>query len=79
MQPLVLFSKGKGNSATSLYKPLCILYTARKRLEEMLKFRLNGYVEDVPDLSSRQYGFTRSHSTISGVWKVVNTLIAANE
>lgn len=71
-QRLVLISKGKVDpDSPSAYRPLCMLDTAGKLLERMLKPRLSAAVERAGDLSERQHGFRKGHSTIGAVEEVV--------
>ena len=50
IQKLVLISKGKGNSCSpSAYRPICMLNTAGKLLERMLKPRLTSAIENAGD------------------------------
>lgn len=67
-QLLVLISKGKGNPGTpSAYRPLCMLDTAGKLYEILLKPRLNEAISRRGGLSERQYGFRPKRSTIGAV------------
>lgn len=73
-QRLVLISKGKGDSSSpSAYRPLCMLSTAGKLLERLIKPRLTEAVKRAGDLSHRQYGFRKGRSTIDGVQEVIKT------
>ena len=70
---LVLISKGKGPAdSPSAYRPLCMLDTAGKLLEKLLKPRLQAAIAAAGDLAPRQYGFRRGKSTIDAVQKVGN-------
>jgi hypothetical protein len=74
VQRLVLISKGKGDPETpSAYRPLCMLDTAGKLLERLLKPRLTQAVQAAGGLSNRQYGFRPGRSTICAVNEVVRT------
>ena len=57
---LVLISKGKGPADNpSAYHPLCLLDTAGKLLEKLLKLRQQAAIIAAGDLAPRQYGFRR--------------------
>lgn len=71
-QQLVLISKGKGNpESPSAYRPLCMLDTAGKLLEMLLKPRIQKAVEDAGGLSQRQHGFRPGKSTIGAIEDVI--------
>ncbi|GHJ61437.1 hypothetical protein NOK12_39550 [Nocardioides sp. OK12] len=54
---LVLISKGKGSvGAASSYRPICMLDTAGKLLEKLIRPRLRAAVKAAGDLAGRQYG-----------------------
>lgn len=77
-QRLVLISKGKGDPATpSAYRPLCMLDTAGKLLERMLKPRLTAAINNAGGLSPRQHGFISGRSTIGAIEEVVKSVDAA--
>ena len=68
---LVLISKGKGDpDVPSSYRPLCMLDTAGKLFEKLIRARLNSAVEAAGDLSPRQYGFRKGRSTIDAIGEV---------
>ena len=70
---LVLISKGKGPAeSTSAYRPLCMLDTAGKLLEKLLKPRLKAAIIAAGDLAPQQYSFRRGKSTIDAVEEMVN-------
>lgn len=80
VQRLVLISKGKGDPETpSAYRPLCMLDTAGKLFERLLKPRLTQAVEVAGGLSDRQYGFRAGRSTIGAVGEVIRTFEAAQQ
>ncbi|KAK9693271.1 Reverse transcriptase (RNA-dependent DNA polymerase) [Popillia japonica] len=65
---LVLIKKKTGEpDDPSSYRPLCMLDTAGKILEKLLKARLRTAVETAGDLSPRQYGFRKGRSTIDAL------------
>ena len=69
---LVLISKGKGPAdAPSSYRPLCMLDTAGKLLEKLVRPRLQAAIRAAGDLSERQYGFRTGRSTIDAIQEVV--------
>ena len=71
---LVLISKGKGDAnSPASYRPLCMLDTAGKVLEKLIKPRLLQAIKDSGDLSDRQYGFRKGRSTVDAI----NTLVAS--
>lgn len=79
-QRLVLISKGKGDPASpSAYRPLCMLDTAGKLLERLLKPRLTQAVEAGGGLSDHQFGFRAGRSTIGAVREVVRAFETAQQ
>lgn len=77
-QQLVLISKGKGDpDSPSAYRPLCLLDTAGKLFERLLKPRLIEAVDAAGGLSERQHGFRPRRSTIGAIGDVVNIVEAA--
>jgi hypothetical protein len=55
---LVLVSKGKGGvDEPSSYQLLCMLDTAGKVLEKLIRRRLTGGIKEQGDLSPKQFGF----------------------
>lgn len=67
-QRLVLLDKGKGPPITSSsYRPLCMLDTAGKLLEKLIKTRLSTAVEKAGGLSDNQHGFRKHRSTITAL------------
>lgn len=72
---LVLVSKGKGDpDSPSAYRPLCMLDTAGKLLERLIKHRLKEAVHAAGDLSPRQYGFRSGRSTVDAVLEVADAV-----
>lgn len=72
MARLVLIDKGKGGELTaSSYRPLCMLDTAGKLFEKLLKPRLGDAIRRAGDLSDRQFGFRQGRSTIDAIQVVV--------
>lgn len=71
-QRLVLISKGKGDpDSPSAYRPLCMLDTAGKLLEMLLKPRIHAALENAGGLSTRQHGFRPGRSTIGAIEDVI--------
>ena len=67
-QRLALISKGKGDPLlASSYRPLCMLDTAGKVMEKLLKPRLHEAINKVGGLSKNQHGFRQAHPCISAV------------
>jgi hypothetical protein len=72
---LVLVKKGKGDpKLPSSYRPLCMLDTAGKLLEKLIRERLTAAIRSAGDLSPRQYGFRRGLSTIDAVQEVTEAV-----
>lgn len=79
-QKLVLISKGKGDpSSPSSFRPLCMLNTAGKLFERLLKPRIEQAIRLKGGLSKRQYGFRPGKSTIGAIKDVVDVVLAAQE
>lgn len=77
-QQLVLISKGKGDmTLPSSYRPLCMLDTAGKLLERMIKPRLQEAISNSGGLSDRQHGFRPSRSTIGALKDVMDAVESA--
>lgn len=75
IQQLVLIGKGKGDpESASSYRPLCMLDTAGKLLEKLIKPRLIQAVTESGGLSDRQYGFRRGKSTVDAVVDVLKSV-----
>ncbi|XP_073847500.1 uncharacterized protein [Musca autumnalis] len=72
---LVLLSKGKSESTEpSAYRPLCMLDTAGKLLQRLIKPRLNEAIQTVGGLSRRLYGFRPGKSTVGALKDVIDTV-----
>ena len=75
---LVLIGKGKGDpDLPSSYRPLCMLDTAGKVLEKLIRSRLNSAVVAAGDLSARQYGFRKGRSTVDAIEEVKRAMARA--
>lgn len=78
IQKLVLISKGKGDpDQPSSYRPLCMLDTAGKVFEKLIKPRLVGAIEEAGGLSKRQYGFRPGRSTLGALDEVMESVHTA--
>ncbi|KAH8380864.1 hypothetical protein KR093_006014, partial [Drosophila rubida] len=72
---LMLIDKGEGDPATpSAYRPLCMLDTAGKLLERLLKPRLSTAIERAGGLSNRQHGFRPGRSTAGALQCVIEAV-----
>lgn len=79
-QRLTLISKGKGDpESPAAYRPLCMLDTAGKLYERLLKPRLKTAVETGGGLSDRQHGFRPGRSTLGAIQDVVSTVERAQK
>lgn len=74
-QYLVLINKGKGEvTSPSSYRPLCLLDTAGKLYEKLLKPRIMEAINNSGGLSPRQHGFRPQRSTIGALRDVVQVV-----
>lgn len=72
---LVLINKGKGEQRlASSYRPLCMLDTAGKLLEKLLKTRLEAAIRVAGGLADTQFGFRRGKSTIDAIQTVTEAV-----
>ncbi|KAH8375738.1 hypothetical protein KR093_008377, partial [Drosophila rubida] len=79
-QHLMLIDKGKGDPATpSAYRPLCMLDTAGKLLERLLKPRLSTAIEKAGGLSNRQHGFRPDDCNLVGFADDIAAIIKARD
>ena len=72
-QRLVLLRKGKkplGNASS--YRPICLLDTMGKLLEEMIQQRLQGHMIHENGLSEKQFGLRKGRSTVDAIQAVVD-------
>lgn len=78
---LVLLNKGKGGhpDEPSSYRPLCMLDTAGKLMEKLIKPRLQQAIRDRGDLSARQFGFREGRSTINAIAEVIEAVRVAEQ
>ena len=66
---------GKGYKAledTSYYRPICLLDTMGKLLQEMILERLQGHIVGENGLSENQFGFRKGRSTVDAIQAVVD-------
>ena len=72
-QSLVLLRKGnKPLEDASSYRPICLLDTMGKHLEEMILQRLQGQMVGENGLSENQFGFRKGRSTVDATQAVVD-------
>ncbi|GJQ74571.1 hypothetical protein Trydic_g21432 [Trypoxylus dichotomus] len=77
---LVLITKKQGDpDDPSTYRPLCMLDTAGKVLERLIRTRLQAVMEDAGGLSPRQYGFRRGRSTADALREVCDAVTRAED
>ena len=65
----------KGNKPledASSYRPICLLDTMGKLLEEMILQRLQGDMVSEKGLSDNQFGFRKRRSTVNAIKAVVD-------
>ena len=70
-----LFLLRKGNRPlgdASSYRPICLLDTMGKLLEEMILQRLQGHMVRENGLSENQFGFRKGRSTVNAIQAVVD-------
>lgn len=71
---LILIRKGnKPIGVHSSYRPICLLDTLGKLLEQLILGRLTADLERVGGLSERQYGFRKGKTTIGAIEEVIKT------
>lgn len=76
---LVLLRKRfKPPDQPSSYRPICLLSTAGKMLERVIKMRLEEYLNRVGGLHDRQYGFRCGRSTVDAISKVMQLVEEAS-
>ena len=77
-QRLVLLRKGnKRLGDASSYRPICLLDTMEKLLEEMLLQRLQGHMVGENDLLENQFGFRKCRSTVDAMQAAVDIVTKA--
>lgn len=77
---LVLINKGKGDpELPSSYRPLCMLDTAGKVLEKLIRSRLTAAIKAAGDFSPKQYGFRMGLSTVDAIQEVVGAVKKAEQ
>ncbi|GBN48971.1 hypothetical protein AVEN_82290-1 [Araneus ventricosus] len=71
---IILFHKhGKSKTGASSYRPISLLPTIGKVLENLLTERLNFHLEKNNGLSNLQYGFREGKSTEMAITKLLDT------
>ena len=77
-QRLVLLRKGnKPLGDASSYRPICLLDTMGKLLEQMILQRLQGHMVRENGLSENQFGFRKGRSTVDAIQAVVDVATKA--
>ena len=71
---LVLIEKPQKENEAISYRPICLIDSAAKVLEMIVKHRLEREIETRGGLSERQYGFRKGLSTIHALKKVGDTI-----
>ena len=71
---LVLIEKPKKMNEITSYRPICLLDSAGKILEMIVKDRLEEELVLRGGLSARQFGFRRGYSTVNALNKVVDSI-----
>lgn len=67
--------KTSGNPSS--YRPICLLETAGKLFERIIKRRLEKHLEENGDLNEKHFGFRRGLSTVDVIRKVMEVVDAA--
>lgn len=68
---LVLLEKSRQEGQVNVsYRPLCMLNTIGKLMEQMLRVRLNEEIERTGGLADDQYGFREGRSTVDAMTRV---------
>ena len=79
-QRLVLLRKGnKPLGFASSYRPICLLDTMGKLLEELILQRLPALLVGENGLSENQFGFRKGRSTVDAIQAVLNIAINARK
>ena len=79
-QRLVLLRKGnKPLGVASSYRPICLLDTMEKLLEELILQRLKTLLVGESGLSENQLGFRKGKSTVDAIQTVVNIALNARK
>ena len=77
-QRLVLLRKGnKPLGDASSYRPMCLLNTMGKLLEELILQRLQALLVGENGLSENQFGFRKGRSTVDAIQAVVNIALTS--
>ena len=79
-QRLILLRKGnKPLGDASSYRPICLLDTVGKLLEEMILQRLQGHMVCENGLSENQFGFRKGRTTVEAIQAVVTSPLKQEE
>ena len=79
-QRLLLLRKGnKPLGVASSYRPICLLDTTGKLLEELILQRLQALLVGENGLSKNQFGFRKGRSTVDAIQAVVNSATNARK
>lgn len=70
---------GKPPNNVTSYRPISLLTTFSKLVEQLLLKRLQSYWGTTPAIPLHQFGFRRSHSTIHQIHRIVDTAAAGFE
>ena len=74
---LVLIEKPRKNPAAEMtYRPICLLNTLGKIMEDMICNRITTEIDEANGLSARQFGFRKEKSTIDAIQEVTECLQA---
>lgn len=74
---LILIRKpGKPESEYSSLRPISLISTASKLLEQLIAIKINQTLENGLNLSEKQYGFRKGRSTIQAIQHVHNLAMA---
>ena len=77
-QRLALLRKGdKPLDKPSFFRPICLLDTMGKLLEDLILRRLQSHMQGDYSLSENQFGFRKCRSTIDAIQAVVNIAMEA--
>ena len=71
---LLLHKEGKPKDDPAAYRPICLLDSIGKLLEQLIAIRLNQECQEKEILNERQFGFRHGRSTIDALSMVTNQL-----
>ena len=72
---VLLRKSNKPLEDASSYRPICLLDTMGKLLEEMILQRIQGHMVSEDGLSENQFGFRKGRSTVHAIQAVVEIAI----